>query len=363
MDVIRSLRQFEALHSEWNRLADLHGNPLLWHEWFFSCASTLHAERDLFVVVDRTGGVLHAAAPLAVRRARGVSRLEFLGAAALYEPSGFLHDSEDSVERLIRGVSSQGYPVALDRMAEGAAACGRITGSLGRRCLVVKRQAPGSLAIPLRGNWQAFLASLSPKLRYDVSRARRRAELIGEVRFDVVSPVPADASSLFEEFVRLEASGWKGRSGSALQHRDALRSFFVDVAHATAARGALRVARLFVGGDLAAAQLAIAAYGRLWVLKIAFDERLARCSPGLLLTAEAVKDALVNGLETYEFLGVEEAWERRWNPVSREYSLSLAYPMSARSAWALAADVGRQIVRRTTKAGRVFASASSDGLA
>ncbi len=363
MEVIRSIREFEALHDEWNRLADGHQNPLLWHEWFISCARTLHAERDLYLVVDSTGGSLRAAAPLAVRRARGVRRLEFLGAYALYEPSGFLHDSEDSVERLISGVSSQGYPVALDRMAEGAESCGAFTRAHGRRCLTVRRKAPGSLAIPLRGSWQTLFASLSPKLRYDVGRARRRAELIGEVRFDVVSPAPAGVGSLLEEFVRLEASGWKGRSGSALQHRDSLRAFFDEMAHATAARGALRVARLFVGADLAAAQLAIAAYSRLWVLKIAFDERLARCSPGLILTGEAVKDALGQGLTTYEFLGGEEAWERRWNPVARRYSLVLVYPMSARSAWALAADVGRQIVRRTAKTLQVSPEASSDRLA
>jgi CelD/BcsL family acetyltransferase involved in cellulose biosynthesis len=359
MEVIRSIREFEALRGEWNRLADGHENPLLWHEWFLSCARTLHAEQDLFVVVDLTDGRLRAAAPLVVRRARSVSRLEFLGVARLYEPCGFLYETEDAVERLIRRVSSEGYPFSLDRVSAGDANFGVLTRALRRRCLVVRRQARGSLAIPLRGNGQAFLSSLSPRLRYDLSRARRRAELIGEVRVDIISAAPADVASLLEEFVRLEGSGWKGRSGSALQHRDSLRSFFFEVARATAARGALRVSRLWVGGDLAAAQLAIAAYSRLWVLKIAFDERLARCSPGLILTGEAVKDAVDQGFVAYEFLGVAEAWERRWRTVVRPYSAALVYPKSPSGAWALAADVGRGAWRRMQQTARLMSGGRS----
>jgi CelD/BcsL family acetyltransferase involved in cellulose biosynthesis len=349
MEVIRSIRELEALHGEWNRLADGLENPLLWHEWFLSCARTLHAERDLFVVVDSTDGRLRAAAPLVLRRTRGVSRLEFLGVAKLYEPSGFLYETEDAVERLVRGVWSQGYPFALGRIREDDATGGALAGALGHRCVILRRQARGSLAIPLRGNWQAFLSSLSPKLRYDLSRARRRAELTGEVRVNIASPAPADVGSLLEEFVRLEASGWKGRSGSALRHRDALRSFFLEAAHATASRGALRVARLWVGEDLAAAQLAIAAYGRLWVLKIAFDERLARCSPGLILTGEAVKDAIDQRFVAYEFLGVAEPWERRWNPVLHEYVTAHVYPSTAQGSLALALDLFSLAIGRAAR--------------
>jgi hypothetical protein len=67
-----------------------------------------------------------------------------------------------------------------------------------------------------------------------------------------------------------------------------------------------------------AAQLSVEYADRLWVLKIGYDERWSRCSPGWQLLAETMRDAFDRRLRSYEFLGSDEPWLHGWKTQSRE---------------------------------------------
>lgn len=338
MSLIRSWREFEAVHDEWNELADRHRHPLLWHEWLSSCARTLHAEHDLCVVVERNAGRLTAAAPLVARRRGGLRRLEFLGVRTLYEPCGCLFEDEAALDRLLHDVCSLGIPFAFDRLDAEAPTVGALKRVVGRRGLVFTKETSPSLALSLAADWETFVRALPAHLRSDLRRARHRAETLGPVSVEMFFPAPSDVDRLVETFAGVEAAGWKGRHGSALGQRDDLKRFFLEAGRRLACRGALRAGFLRIGPDLAAAQLAIEAYGAAWVLKVGYDERWARCSPGLELTGEAVKDAVSRGLSAYEFLGSKEWWEERWHPVARRYVLVVVYPASTGGAFAVCVD-------------------------
>ena len=92
--------------------------------------------------------------------------------------------------------------------------------------------------------------------------------------------------------------------------------------------------------------MAVEVYDRLWLLKIGFDESLARCSPGFLLIAESLAHAHARGLRSYEFLGAAESWEERWRPAARPCGVVLFYPWGVRGGVSASLDVAGAVSRR-----------------
>jgi CelD/BcsL family acetyltransferase involved in cellulose biosynthesis len=354
MAVIRSIQQLESLADEWNRLADLTGHALLRHEWFLTAARTLHANEPLTIVTDRdASGRLTAVAPLVVRTERGMSRLEIMGSAALHEPTGFLCADAARREGLLDAVCELRRPLLLRRVVIDTLPSVVEGQSTRRNGLVMSRPGSPCVGIDFDGGGASFLDGVPGKLRYDIRRARRRAAALGPVAFEALAPGPAELEPLMAEFTTVEAAGWKGQKGSALAANPRLGAFFHSYATRTADAGTLRLFRLRIGNRTAAVQMAVEVYGKLWVLKIGYDETFARCSPGLLLTAEAIQHAFERGLKSYEFLGGVEDWEKRWNPRLREHRFVLFYPWTVAGCVGVSLDVvgaGWRRVRRAAGA-------------
>ena len=87
-------------------------------------------------------------------------------------------------------------------------------------------------------------------------------------------------SAAVDAFLRLEAAGWKGREGTAIASVPAHAEFVREAATRFAARGALRLLFLEGGDRIAAARLSLRAGGVDYCFKVAYDEELARFSPG-----------------------------------------------------------------------------------
>jgi hypothetical protein len=121
---------------------------------------------------------------------------------------------------------------------------------------------------------------------------------------------PDDLRPLWGEVLRVEAAGWKGRSGTALRHHEALGAFFGAYAHRSVERKELRIGLLEIGGVAAAAVVAVETGDRLWLLKIGYDERFAAASPGMLVLEGSLGAAVGRGLRSMEFLGTAAPWTR-----------------------------------------------------
>ncbi len=122
----------------------------------------------------------------------------------------------------------------------------------------------------------------SGKHRKDLRRSARRLSELGELRFSVLQTAE-DCESWINRFLSLEGSGWKGRSGTALDSQDEDRTFFRLVAAEAHRRGRLQMLALEVGGVTVAMKCNLLATPGAFAFKIAFDESYAKYSPGLLL--------------------------------------------------------------------------------
>ena len=130
-------------------------------------------------------------------------------------------------------------------------------------------------------------SAVSGQLRRQLRRKERRLQERGRVEHVVLRPGD-DIRRWIDEFLRLEASGWKGERGTALGCSDAARSFFSSVATSAFRRGRLLMLGLNVDGQPIARRCAFVAGRGAFAFKTGYDERFAQFSPGALLELDNV---------------------------------------------------------------------------
>ncbi|MBX9681266.1 MAG: GNAT family N-acetyltransferase [Gemmataceae bacterium] len=92
-----------------------------------------------------------------------------------------------------------------------------------------------------------------------------------------------------EHFLALEAAGWKGETQTALGCTEGQREFFATVARSAHARGQLRMLGFFLDDRPIALKCNFLSAGRgSFAFKIAYDERYAKHSPGMLLEIDNI---------------------------------------------------------------------------
>lgn len=139
------------------------------------------------------------------------------------------------------------------------------------------------------GNPDAILdRAMGKKTQSNFRRKLRNLEKEGAVTFDEAQP-DTDIAALSDEFLALEASGWKGEEGTALSAKPSEAEFFKSVITKAHAEGRLSFLTMRLDGRLIAARTEILGGNGAFVFKIAFDETLSRMSPGVLLEIERIK--------------------------------------------------------------------------
>ncbi len=139
-------------------------------------------------------------------------------------------------------------------------------------------------------NVEAYLASaVSKERRGQLRRYRNRLSQLGETEFSVLRPND-DPGPWIASYFAMEASGWKGRSGSDVGATDGAKRFFERAIRAFHSSGGLFAYRLVVGDQTIAQTWVLRSadqeVGMAW--KMAYDEEFAKNSPGLVLQIEAI---------------------------------------------------------------------------
>jgi CelD/BcsL family acetyltransferase involved in cellulose biosynthesis len=130
--------------------------------------------------------------------------------------------------------------------------------------------------------------ALGAKKLKELRRQRHRLEDDGKLTFSVRTE-PQDVQRALEDFLVLEASGWKGLRGTALVQHPGDATFIRQAAVDMARDGRLSIVSLMRNGTAIAAGLILRDGSRAYFFKIAMDERLARTSPGVQLTLDLTR--------------------------------------------------------------------------
>ncbi|MGV3550441.1 GNAT family N-acetyltransferase [Rhizobium sp.] len=108
---------------------------------------------------------------------------------------------------------------------------------------------------------------------------------LGTVTYEVARQ-PKDILSRMEEFLLLEASGWKGKKRTAMLSDRLHAAFAREAVNNLAEIDAARIHTIDIDGKAIASMIVLMMNGEAYTWKTAFNEDFARYSPGKLLVAQ-----------------------------------------------------------------------------
>lgn len=168
-----------------------------------------------------------------------------------------------------------------------------------------------------------------------------------------------DVDGVLAAGLRAEASGWKGRAGTAIAQDPTLARYYGELAREWARDGALRLSHLALDGHVVAVDVGAERGGRWYSLKTGYDEAYRQLSPGLVLRLSIIERCFADGLAAHDLLGWGAEWKTRMATGERALQRVRVYPRRpapiARWAW-------KAYVRRPRpQAARAWAGAAAGG--
>lgn len=130
--------------------------------------------------------------------------------------------------------------------------------------------------------------ALGAKKLKELRRQRHRLEEHGPIAFEIARR-PDEIGPALETFLQLEASGWKGKRGTALIQHAGDAAFIRRAVPALAETAQCEVITLRAGTTPVAAGIVLRHQDRAFFFKLGIDERFARYSPGVQLTLDLTR--------------------------------------------------------------------------
>jgi hypothetical protein len=161
----------------------------------------------------------------------------------------------------------------------------------------------------------------------------------------------------FEEFLRIEASGWKGRAGagSAVALAPGARGFYEALLAQHGPGFESDIALLSCGEQVVAAEFLLRAARWQHVYKIGYAESQARYSPGHLLFESVLERACADPGTDRVSLVTDEAWQSVWQPIAEP----TVHVVALRPAWREAVFSAYLLARRAVHARRARAATAA----
>ncbi len=181
-----------------------------------------------------------------------------------------------------------------------------------------------------RDDFDAHVKTLGSKTRSRLRAAERRLERMGNVTHRIVRD-PAGLDPAMKSFLALEASGWKGREGTAIQSSERNVAFYNALREALAPTDTMQIHVLELNGRPISGELAFRFGRKLTIHKLAYDEALNKCSPGHLLWKRTMQMAFEHAdIDTVDTLTVD-AIRMRWKMTPYQYYDRDLFPPTVRS--------------------------------
>ncbi|HWM80550.1 MAG TPA: GNAT family N-acetyltransferase [Pseudolabrys sp.] len=203
----------------------------------------------------------------------------------------------------------------------------------------------------------AALQTLGAKKLKELRRQRNRLADGGAVTFAMTAD-PAAAAAGLDAFLSLEAQGWKGARGTALAQKPGDAAFVREAVAGMMRAGQAQVATLASGDRIVGAGIVLRHRRRGYFFKIAYDETLAKMSPGVQLTLDITRslcaDSAIDSVDSIAVSDhpmIDHVWRDRLPVcdlllpvrVSRPAFLAIAAVLAARRA---AREFARTVVHR-----------------
>ena len=347
-----TLHGFSAMREEWNELVRSSRSDCLFltWEWLSVWWAHLAENRELAIVTVRSGDLLIALAPMALqprRPTRLLPEAEFLG-------SGFVGSDyldvicRDGYEAEAAGILSAEltkWQVTFrwNNLRHRECEATRVASCFERlNWSVIETTTNVCPYIPLKEQtWETYLATMGSEHRYSLNRKSKRLNRDFSVRLEQAS-TPAQCLEGIDRLIELHNLRWQGRGASDAFHTAELIRFHQTIAPLAVERGWLRLFTLWLNDRPAASLYGFFYNGKFYFYQSGFHPDFEKQSVGLVVMGMAIRQAIAEGAEEFDFLHGDEPYKRHWAFEKRELSRLELYPPTG-LGWA--SHASRKFVR------------------
>jgi CelD/BcsL family acetyltransferase involved in cellulose biosynthesis len=175
----------------------------------------------------------------------------------------------------------------------------------------------GSAFFDTSGTYEHATQAMSSKFKSNLRRRTRLAENSAPLRFQCCRRRD-ELDEAFELFLDIEASGWKGPTGtsSAIRCRPGALALYAALLREFGARDECVINLLWYGEQAIAAQLGLHIGRTLHILKVGYRDVHSVLAPGILLQERTIRHACEDaGIDTLSMVN-EPYWARSFKPLS-----------------------------------------------
>ncbi len=169
------------------------------------------------------------------------------------------------------------------------------------------------LTLPEGADFETYLGTLSKKERHEIRRKIRRAESVGEIRLVRSEDPLADLGA----FVDLHQKRWaeKGLFPPTAGGQASRRFVEGLLGRCGGTGGMLQLSFLMVGSQRIAAGLHFEDAENLYFYNAGVDPDARELSPGVVMVAAYVQQAIERGIRRFDFLRGDEPYKYEWGAV------------------------------------------------
>jgi CelD/BcsL family acetyltransferase involved in cellulose biosynthesis len=318
IEIFKDGSVFEKLKSEWDGLLHQSATDSMFLSWEWQSAwwQTLGGGEACIVTFRDDGGALVGIAPMYWEDAEG-------GGMALSQIGCSVSDYLDVM--IAKDWEERVYAALLDTLTAAnflhwdvANFCNLPELSLTNSQFKSMAEARGlktdwrvqtvSPFVPLPATWEEYLATLDKKQRHEVRRKLRRIEEMPTRWYTIDRAEDIDAA--VKDFAELhrKSSPDKGAFMTA-----PMQAFFLEICRRLFPRQWLQLQFLEVEGVRAAAMLNFVYANKVLVYNSGYDpEKYGQLSPGIILNARSIQDAIAARRTVFDFLRGDEEYKYRF---------------------------------------------------
>jgi CelD/BcsL family acetyltransferase involved in cellulose biosynthesis len=311
-----SLEDARALEHEWRALAACAAEvtPFQYPEWILPWYETWAPDRIRLITFRDHDAELRAVVPAVTQP----SQLELAGSGVGdYLGPVLLDSSEEIAAAIDEELSSLCLPIRFNDVPADAAWV-RAVRETGRWQV---RSSSACPVAPLPETASAWHLSLPHGLRRNLKRYRERLNDDADVRFETVTRED-EVAAVIGALIALHTRRWHERGLPGVLGDDRVRHFHTTAAPLLARSGLVQLHALYAGREVVGVQYVLVRGTRAFSYLAGFDPSWDAYSPGTLLMAYAIEQAIAAGCREFDFLRGREPYKYRWGAVDR-CSLSL----------------------------------------
>lgn len=356
-DIVDTIDEFRSLKKEWTELlTDSPSNVLfLSWEWMYTWWTYLAEDRRLYIVTIRSEGTLIGIAPLALcspnyRRLMPFAYLEFIASGNVGSDFlGFIvrNGHQGPAEAAIcEALLSQPHMVELVRVEKNSGSLTTISkiARLGRGTtnIVDTNICP---FIDIAGlQWDNYVSMLGKRHKKNLLRRLRKLE--NEFDLSFTSTKAGEVSPIsIQEFIELHNTHWDKIGESTAFNTNALFQFHVAFATICQDNDWLRLCRLQLNGETAAAVYLFTYNDHYYFYQTALNDAYRKYSAGMVALALSIKLAIDEGAKTFEMLHDNETYKYLWTTTDKSLVRMEIYPSSFNGALSRRMAATKTVIR------------------